>query len=445
MRKSRLLCGLLLFTALPACTSTSARDITRDCEHCPEMVIVPAGTAILGAAASDGFRNSDELPERTFPIRAAFAVSRHEITRDQYEAFVRASHRTVHGDCLTDRTQRGNWVIDPGTTFRDPGFAQKGNDPVACVSWDEAQAYVAWLNTQTRGGYRLLTEVEWEYVARAGASQNVTYPWGSDAAAGCSFANGFDQTTMATYKGLDTSGHKVFDPLNCSDGWLNTAPVGSLAPNEFGVFDMIGNVSEWVGDCHSTSHDALSESGTLPTSASPCSRRLAKGGSWGTLAHNLRTSERLPYAATHRDDSIGIRVAKTLRLAAADQEAEQQAILAVIGRMEKAWNRGDFHGYMEGFANPDVVFVSRGEFQKDWQGTLDHYIRDYGGAPDRRGKLHFFDIKIELLAPDAAQLISRYRLDRPHGAQDGINTRLMRKRDDKWVIALNHVSSREMP
>jgi uncharacterized protein (TIGR02246 family) len=130
-------------------------------------------------------------------------------------------------------------------------------------------------------------------------------------------------------------------------------------------------------------------------------------------------------------------------VAALDAEAEKQAILAVIGRMEAAWNRGDFRGYMEGFANPDVIFVSRGEFQKDWQGTLDHYIRDYGSSEETRGKLHFFDIKIEMLAPDAAQLISRYQLVRPRHPQDGINTRLMRKRDGKWVIALNHVSSRE--
>jgi len=125
-------------------------------------------------------------------------------------------------------------------------------------------------------------------------------------------------------------------------------------------------------------------------------------------------------------------------------KAEKQAILAVISRMEVAWNRGDFRGYMEGFANPDVIFVSRGQFQKDWQGTLDHYIRDYGTSEQTRGKLHFFDIKIEILGPDAAQLISRYQLDRPKQPQDGINTRLMRKRAGKWVIALNHVSSREI-
>lgn len=128
---------------------------------------------------------------------------------------------------------------------------------------------------------------------------------------------------------------------------------------------------------------------------------------------------------------------------AIDEQAEKQAIVDLIGRMEAAWNRGDFRGYMEGFANPDVVFVSRGQFQKDWQGTLDHYVRDYGESEETRGTLHFRDIKVEMLAPDAAQLISRYRLDRPKNPQDGINTRLMRKRDGKWVIALNHVSSHE--
>jgi uncharacterized protein (TIGR02246 family) len=126
----------------------------------------------------------------------------------------------------------------------------------------------------------------------------------------------------------------------------------------------------------------------------------------------------------------------------AQRAAEEAKIRQVIASMEAAWNRGDFPGYMAGFKNPDVVFVSHGQFQQGWQGTLDHYIRDYGGAPERRGHLHFWDIRIEILAPDAAQLISRYRLDRPGAPQEGINTRLMRKVDGRWVIALNHVSSR---
>jgi uncharacterized protein (TIGR02246 family) len=132
-------------------------------------------------------------------------------------------------------------------------------------------------------------------------------------------------------------------------------------------------------------------------------------------------------------------------MSAVDAKVEKAAIRDVIARMEAAWNRGDFRGYMECFANPDVVFVSRGKFQEGWQGTLDHYIRDYGASPDTRGTLHFYDVEIEMLAPDAAQLISRYRLSRPHRTQNGINTRLMRKRGGTWVIALNHVSATETP
>ena len=129
--------------------------------------------------------------------------------------------------------------------------------------------------------------------------------------------------------------------------------------------------------------------------------------------------------------------------ARADDAAETAAIRKVIADMEAAWNRGDFRGYMAGFQNPGVVFVSKGRFQDGWQGTLDHYIRDYGGDPARRGTLHFSDIRIEMLAPDAAQLISRYDLERPGAPQHGINTRLMRKVDGRWVIALNHVSAQE--
>lgn len=303
---------LLLILAASGCASTEGYKVARDCEHCPEMVRIPAGTAILGAGAEDKFRNPDELPERRFTLNEAFLVSKYEITLDQYEAFVRATNRAVGGDCLTDRRKRGDWQYDATTTFRDPGYTQGSDHPVACVNWDEAQAYVAWLNTQTSGGYRLLTEVEWEYVARGGATHNLAYPWGNDPSDGCKFANAFDRTTVKAYQGMDTSAYKVYDPMDCSDDLLNTSPVGSLKPNGFGVHDIIGNVAEWVEDCYSATRDRLLASGVPPVEPA-CEKRIAKGGSWGTLAHNVRIAERLPYAGTHRDDSIGIRVAKTLR------------------------------------------------------------------------------------------------------------------------------------
>ena len=130
-----------------------------------------------------------------------------------------------------------------------------------------------------------------------------------------------------------------------------------------------------------------------------------------------------------------------LALAASNLTTERVKILATVERMETAWNRGDFRAYMAGFANPDVVFVSGGKFQDGWQGTLDHYIRDYGGSPERRGHLHFYNMKVDLLAPDAAMLIGQYRLDRGSRVTEGVNTRLFRKRHGRWLITVNHVSA----
>ncbi len=121
--------------------------------------------------------------------------------------------------------------------------------------------------------------------------------------------------------------------------------------------------------------------------------------------------------------------------------SDRAAILRTISRMESAWNRGDFKGYMAGFKNPDVVFVSGGKFQQGWQGTLDHYIRDYGGSAERRGTLHFYNMKVDLLSPDAAMLVGQYRLVRGKRVTEGVNTRLFKKFHGRWLITMNHVSA----
>jgi len=130
-----------------------------------------------------------------------------------------------------------------------------------------------------------------------------------------------------------------------------------------------------------------------------------------------------------------------LALALASPQAEKAAILDVVHHMEVAWNRGDLRGYMAGFKNPDVVFVSGGKFQDGWQGTLDHYVRDYGGSPERRGRLHFYNMKVDILAPDAAMLVGQYRLERGSRVTEGVNTRLFRKISGHWLITMNHVSA----
>jgi len=131
----------------------------------------------------------------------------------------------------------------------------------------------------------------------------------------------------------------------------------------------------------------------------------------------------------------------SLALAAASPQSDKAAILDTVQLMERAWNRGDFRGYMAGFKKPDVLFVSGGKFQGGWQGTLDHYVRDYGGSPERRGKLHFYNMKIDLLASDAAMLIGQYRMERGSRITEGVNTRLFRKIHGQWLITVNHVSA----
>ncbi len=274
------------------------------------MQRIQPGNATFGSVEGARYQRPDELPRRVIRIVRPFAVSRFEITRGQYAAFVKATNHAVGGNCLTDRVKRGDWQYDGGTTFLDPGFTQADDHPVVCISYDDAVAYVTWLNTVTAGGYRLLSEVEWEYVAAAGV--RTLFPWGDDASKGCRFANGFDETIWEEYRPIDTSAYPVFDPLPCRDGWMHTNPVGALLPNKFGVYDMIGNTSEWVADCYTPSHEHLNANGLAESPEVPCDRRIAKGGSWGTLAHNLRTAERFPYAPTHRDDSIGLRVARDL-------------------------------------------------------------------------------------------------------------------------------------
>lgn len=125
----------------------------------------------------------------------------------------------------------------------------------------------------------------------------------------------------------------------------------------------------------------------------------------------------------------------------ASPASDRSAILRVVGRMESAWNRGDFEGYMAGFKKPDVVFISGGKFQDGWQGTLDHYVRDYGGSPERRGQLHFYNMKVEMLSGDAAMLVGQYRLVRGSRLTQGVNTRLFRKIAGHWLITMNHVSA----
>jgi formylglycine-generating enzyme required for sulfatase activity len=179
-------------TAAP--TKVAAGRLFRDCSDCPQMVVVPAGAFTIGSPPDEPGRRGDEGPQKDIHIAQPFAISRYEVTRRQYEAFLEATGHPVSGNCMTDRRKPGTWALDPATNFHDPGFPQTGNHPAACVTWNDAQAYVAWLNGKIGGGYRLPSEAEWEYVARAGST--TAYPWGASIDHGCAHLNGYDQVIM---------------------------------------------------------------------------------------------------------------------------------------------------------------------------------------------------------------------------------------------------------
>ena len=237
----------------------------RDCRTCPAMVVVPAGSFIMGSPKSEKERGWDEGPQRRVRISKPFAVGKFEVTFGEWDSCVSA------GGCKR-RPDDSGWG--------------RGNRPVIDVSWDDAQEYVTWLSSRTGKSYRLLTEAEWEYVARSGSA--LAYSWGNAIGKGNAVCR------------------------DCGSRWdfKQTAPVGSFKPNAFAVHDMHGNVWEWVQDCHQSYKDAPTD-GSAVTSAN-CRVRVLRGGSWFVTPPGLRSAVRGGIGPDDRDGSIGFRVARTI-------------------------------------------------------------------------------------------------------------------------------------
>jgi len=239
----------------------------------------------MGSPDSEAGRSSDEGPQRTVRINYQFAVGKYEVTWAEWEA------------CVADR---GCSNSGPDSAGGDEGWG-KGSRPVINVSWEDAQAYVEWLSRKTGEDYRLLSEAEWEYVARAETTS--AYFWGTDANAGCAHMNGADATAKRSNSGWTT--------VTCDDGYLNTAPVGSYRANAFGLYDMTGNVWEWVEDCYEDSYSGAPTDGSVRI-VSNCSRRVLRGGSWSNDPRFLRSANRNRNDPSDRGDLGGFRVARTL-------------------------------------------------------------------------------------------------------------------------------------
>ena len=279
--------------------------VFRDCQECPEMVVVPAGQFVMGTAPGEEEREglSVRFHHRSQPQRAvhvrSLAVGRFEVTRGQYRAFAEATGRASDG-CFV--WGGADFEKDAGLDWRNPGFTQDDTHPVACVSWEDANAYTRWLSERTGGSYRLLTEAEWEYAARAGT----TTPryWGDALERSCEFANGADLTTKAQAR--HASNWEVAD---CTDRYPYTAPVGTFRANAFGLHDMLGNVWEWTRDCWNESYAGAPTDGSA-WMAGDCYLRVVRGGSWedGPLA--LRAAYRVGSPTVIRVHARGFRVAR---------------------------------------------------------------------------------------------------------------------------------------
>ena len=245
----------------------------RDCPDCPEIVVIQSGTFLMGCLSPYGWscETMDALPVREVRIQQPFGIGKYEVTVVEWDACVSS------GGCNGYRPE-------------DPGF-HRGNvrdrSPVVNVNWDDAQAYVRWLSEATGATYRLPGESEWEYAARAGTT--TVFPWGDEIGEG--WAN--------------------CGPDDCGESWRNTAPVGSFPPNPFGVYDMHGNVFEWVEDCWNDSYVGAPSDGSAWLSGD-CTRSVWRGGSWFGSGAYLQSANRLGTPTGNRNNRIGFRVARTL-------------------------------------------------------------------------------------------------------------------------------------
>lgn len=301
---SRIFLILLALTAAAAARAAEQPPapgaVIRDCAQCPELVVIAAGTFVMGAPDNELSRSNDEGPAHSVHIAAPFAIGRFEVTRNEFEEFVDETGYDAGRAC---RVRVGkDYVLKPELSFRSPGFAQTGSDPVTCVDFSAAKAYTAWLTRKTGKAYRLPSEAEWEFAARGGTAGLFPFPGGY--ADVCAYGNIADQTLKR-----ELPEQPIAD---CSDGQLNTAPVGSFRPNTFGLYDMIGNVREWVEDCWHKRYDGAPSDGSAWIDGGDCRNRALRGGSWFSEPWYVRSANRYWGWAAFASNYNGFRVVRSL-------------------------------------------------------------------------------------------------------------------------------------
>lgn len=286
----------------------------RDCPDCVEMAVIPPGSFNMGSSLDERAREgvpeafaSREGPQHRVTIPRAFALARYEITRAQYARFVSATHRPDPPGCGVHDAKADSWAEKPGYSWRKPSFDQTDQHPAACISWQDATDYAAWLAKTTGKPYRLASEAEWEYAARGGTT-TARY-WGDAAELACQQAN---IMTSATVEKLGTPRSWTKQLVCMDDSHAFTEPVGSYAPNPFGLYDMIGNVFEWVQDCYHPNYVGAPTDGSA-WNEPDCKLRVPKGGGFHSAPWIARPAfHGGPVKPDAHPVASGIRVARDL-------------------------------------------------------------------------------------------------------------------------------------
>jgi formylglycine-generating enzyme required for sulfatase activity len=249
------------------------QDCAPGATDCPEMAVLPAGRFLMGSPQGEPGRAENEGPQHAVAV-GRFAVSKYDVTFANWQACV------AGGGCQEN--------VNPSRH----GFSGDAR-PVINVSWDDAQQYARWLSRETGQTYRMLSEAEWEYAARGVTDTGVAYkvyPWGDDIGAGNANCNGCASRA----------------------GDRQTSPVGSFKPNAFGLYDMVGNVFQWVQDCYHSTYEGAPATGYPAWAGGDCSQRVLRGGSYASPPGFIRPALRFRTNPASRQDFLGFRVARTL-------------------------------------------------------------------------------------------------------------------------------------
>lgn len=272
----------------------AAGAIFEDCAECPSMIVVPSGRFQMGSPDSEPEHEANESPVHDVTIAMPFAVGRYEVTLGEYKAFMRASRYASTPGCLTNEADVTEFRAK--RDYLNPGYKQTDRHPVVCISWNDATAYTQWLSARTGRRYRLLSEAEWEYAARANSKS--PFPWGSQV----------------------TTGHANYDGQYMYDGGavglrrMASLPVGAFKANAFGLYDMAGNVWEWTLDCRHIGYNGAPTDGSpwLADGDGACQNRMRRGGSWDGYAKSVRSANRYWNRTNFRSNYDGFRIARDL-------------------------------------------------------------------------------------------------------------------------------------